>query len=39
MADDGRWEYDCPQYIDFTEPMPFNDGADKLFGKIILYSG
>lgn len=33
VEDDSRWDYDCPQYIDFTVPLQFNDGADKLFGK------
>lgn len=31
--EDSRWDYDCPQFVDFTMPMPFNDGADRMFGK------
>ena len=36
-ADDNRWDYDCPQFVDFTVPMPFNDGADQLFGMTKGY--
>ncbi len=36
--DDNIWDYDCPQFVDFTAPMPFNDGADQMFGKPKLSS-
>jgi hypothetical protein len=38
QEDDVRWDYDAPQFVDFTAPIPFNDGADKMFGKFKLSS-
>ncbi|KAL8612429.1 hypothetical protein ACOMHN_008414 [Nucella lapillus] len=37
--DDNRWDYDCPQFVDFTVPMPFNDGADQMFESAIIGEG
>ncbi|XP_076470429.1 targeting protein for Xklp2-like isoform X3 [Babylonia areolata] len=37
--DDNRWDYDCPQFVDFTVPMPFNDGADQMFESTIMGEG
>lgn len=34
--EDDRWDYDCPQFVDFTVPMPFNDGADQMFGRYYV---
>ncbi|PVD20655.1 hypothetical protein C0Q70_18813 [Pomacea canaliculata] len=39
VEDDSRWDYDCPQYIDFTVPLQFNDGADKLFEQGLIGEG
>lgn len=37
--DDVQWDYDCPQFVDFTVPMPFNDGADQMFESTIIGEG
>ncbi|XP_071083385.1 targeting protein for Xklp2 homolog isoform X1 [Haliotis cracherodii] len=28
---DAEWDYNCPQYVDFSEPLPLDDNADKWF--------
>ncbi|XP_046544693.1 targeting protein for Xklp2 homolog [Haliotis rubra] len=28
---DVEWDYNCPQYVDFSEPLPLDDSADKWF--------
>ncbi|XP_067651165.1 targeting protein for Xklp2 homolog isoform X2 [Haliotis asinina] len=28
---DAEWDYNCPQYVDFSEPLPLDDSADKWF--------
>ncbi|KAK7115053.1 targeting protein for Xklp2 homolog isoform X2 [Littorina saxatilis] len=37
--EDDRWDYDCPQFVDFTVPMPFNDGADQMFESTVMGEG
>lgn len=39
QGDDSRWDYDCPQFVDFTMPMPYNDGADQMFEHTVIGEG
>ena len=33
---DSEWEYNCPQYVDFTAPLS-DENADDWFGKNVTH--